>query len=405
MSFEQVKENYDVFKQHFFGPIKNFANEQGLHAYILDYHSGNPQYSHAGLYLVVSPNKTYEDLLFTKDEYFGHLVDNKLNSPNTFFDANYVFVDISDFHGSVAKMDDMVQILRDIRSQAIIVNAVRDLGYNEYPTQVSKFAADELIRMKNIIDDPKTPNYVANRYYESYKKLAGHIYSNSMTNSKEHFQPLKQAKNQKVKDPAFFVKNNVPTMCTQIHQDLRPYFENAIKDHPQFYYYIDEKPSLHLKDISQKYKGDGQNIWKDMKEEKEWQITFPACYQNIVYGIINQYINKDLQNNTENKFFLGYDSDEVFSMVVDTRDMEWFDRAAGANDIPYYVNIGDLAPINRENFCKNTILVRQSDRERVSRLMEDRCKQFLKSPSVTNPTSMRPKQNATTIDYDMYQGL
>lgn len=352
-------EGYNMFMDEYYPVLRQRAAEQGLYAFTYKYRLNDPTARNSGYYFVTCPDPKYEDLLRNTDGYMDRLIANKEKSPSTFFDANFCFAEIGSLKGN--DFNTIMNIMRDTDTQAFAVNAFRHEGYSEFPSTISENAVFEMERMHLKVNDNHVLREVRDRYRESYSKFVGYVYAKSMDISKLTLSPQKKARKQIVKDPAFFVKNKVPTDCIEIDQGFRPYFEEAIKQFPQFYYYMEKKPILNLDDISDKVKGE--------VARKEWEITFPLCYQEIFYTIVNQYNNRNLPGKVENRYELG-DPSELMSINISQWDMDNFAALASANGVKFYVNKGDVAPITRDNFWdNNVVLFHEDDSPTVNKIM------------------------------------
>ena len=334
----------DALQMTMYDKFKTAAREQGVYIEAIDCNHDAPSFKNSGSYLVISPSKRYLLELQRHSGTINRLLeDQELMGPGG-FNPNYRVIDCAPLMKSAGgdNFDAVMEVFRMIQDEASLVNCFREFGFNELPMFIHENAIYEMVRLKNRSVDPNLPEKIRKRYEKDYKKFVGSVYQKYCDLSEERMKPISPSQ-QVSKD--FFIEHQMDTVQGVINRPFREYFEIAVKRHPKFVYYIDEKPSLHLRDLSNLYKGDGVNLWKNDREVTEWNITFPRCYEDVYYGIMLDFNTRLYHGQTKSIGELGK-TEDLETLRVNITDMWNWDSLCKANGVKYYVNHGELEHLN-----------------------------------------------------------
>ena len=382
------------------------ATEQGVFADFFHYKKSQPFDKDSSLYFVVSP--TIQELLDLREhpEDFKNILEKKKQIGRHSINPYYEIVRLDDYYRNNNYFKKYMDCCRAIEDVSIVKSAFYEFGYT-LPTEMSKRTIQDMWDFDQRRRSTTIPEHVRQRYEKSYEKYISEINQRYKKLSLAHEKskhPVSQTVGQN-----YFHENRVEAVHDAMNQYFRAYFEQRIKDYPDFIYSIEKKPSLNLKDLSKKIKvPENENIWKNDVELKEYNVMFPKAQEEIYYKILLEYNCRNYAGQSKELYMLG-EPTEITTITIDMDDMWNWNSLCTANHVPYYINHGELEQIdalatrnikiaynNRDERMVNAICSRLANNRREYRcttadqrkLAEQNKPQQHKNPFVRNQLEM-----------------
>lgn len=382
------------------------ATEQGVFADFFHYKKSQPFDKDSSLYFVVSP--TIQELLDLREhpEDFKNILEKKKQIGRHSINPYYEIVRLDDYYRNNNYFKKYMDCCRAIEDVSIVKSAFYEFGYT-LPTEMSKRTIQDMWDFDQRRRSTTIPEHVRQRYEKSYEKYISEINQRYKKLSLAHEKskhPVSQTVGQN-----YFHENRVEAVHDAMNQYFRSYFEQRIKDYPDFIYSIEKKPSLNLKDLSKKIKvPENENIWKNDVELKEYNVMFPKAQEEIYYKILLEYNCRNYAGQSKELYMLG-EPTEITTITIDMDDMWNWNSLCTANHVPYYINHGELEQIdalatrnikiaynNRDERMVNAICSRLANNRREYRcttvdqrkLAEQNKPQQHKNPFVRNQLEM-----------------
>ena len=346
--------------------IRKMASDQGLATTIIEYRDEDPLWKNAGTYLIVSPNASYIRDIEIQDGAIDDLLEEKRQMGEGSFNPYYQVFDISEFW-NYEHFDKAMTMMRKIQQQAVVINIFNSFGYEKLPVQIHQSAIWEMQRMASYAEDESLPKNVRNRYARSYEKFVKEVYKKYMKVSEEKL--LDNGRNQQVSEK-IFINNRVDTTHETMSNYFRPYFEERVKDFPEFFYCIRMKPILQLQDLSMKTLADGSRPWSKEKGLTEWDIMIPTCYKHIYYQIMMEYNIKKAHCNSEERLSRVADPRDCGYIRINWYDLDNWDSLCKANGVKYYINHGDLETLDAKSVENVLVAINSKDFDMVCAIAE-----------------------------------
>lgn len=343
--------------------LKNKCESLGLYGFPIEFGKDSP-HTDRGLYFVVTPSYRYMYDLQQASYKIPMLVDQqKQAGPDTLNPCYQVF-NITDLGDSSEKWNTLMNIIRGINEQAAIVNAFYEFGYYDLPSFIHTSSIYEVLDLDEKRHSNKIPEQIRERYNKDYKKFITFVYQKYKKITPDRLLP--QSKSQKV-NKNYFIDNAISTTTVRINKEFKEWFIEDIKKHPEFFYYIDNKAALSLKDLSNAYRGEGENIWSNLKGHSEYNMTFPREMEYIYYAKMLEWNMHGYQY--EKRMTQVGNPKELLLIRVNWKDMWNWNSLCKANGVKYYINRGDLEPMNEAATQNILIAVNYKDKEMVDSII------------------------------------
>ncbi len=356
-----------------FTNVQRNLEGMGLSMDIIEYrHHPLQRTPYSGTYMVISPSTKHLTDLKNNPTYIEELLKMKGSKSSATFNPNYLIYDMSKYDNRDC-FRFTTQTIRDAQIQANFITAIRENGLPTIPNEVSAYAVYEIIRLRDYAHNEALDKKVRDRYKKSYKEYVGHIYQR-YTDKKD--LQIKGIHNGKV-DKDFFMDNHIPCMFNQVNEQFRGYLESRAKAFPDFFYYIEEKPSLKLKDLS-----NFGGIWKKEKGVTEYQCCFPTSKEHIFYKIMMEYNMSSYRGQVKSLDALDPFGNYQKHLVC-VADMWNIDSLCKANNVPYYLNHGEIEKFTHENTDKILMFIRNDDEEKLHSIFKRLMRESVQSQGIT----------------------
>lgn len=373
---------YEFMLSENFKMIRQSAEAQGLYAFAVDVNRDTST-TNSGTYLVITPLQDVREKLQYNGNLLNVQLDAQKNNDIGIFNPCCQIMSLDGYRSGKA-FNITENALRNIKYQAFVVTAFYKHGFVDLPTVMSQKSVESLYSMwedmNNTMNNTKLSLVSRKRYEAGYNKFVGNLYRRYMKISEERFVPV--SKTQKVKSD-FFVKNCVDTLVDRLNAGFREFFESEVQNYPKFFYYIDEKPALHLKDISKILAGSEYNPYSNDKEVTEWNITFPKNYEHEFYTMVQKYNLRNCRNMQPSILHVAKSADlEYYYCNIDK--MKMLDSLSRIYDFRYYANIGNLEKLDKNGVQNIKIAFDKNQHEQVRRALEDILADEMRTVAVTS---------------------
>ena len=380
--------------------LPKVALQNGMIAQFVEYYRcDNPVHRNTGVYFVVCPDLEYLQALvgISGDrldcDMFDKLLEDQERLGEWAINPQYGIVNFTDYAENDVAFSRYMDCCRLIQEASIAKMAYYEFGY-PLPDAMSRRSIVDLHEMNKKRTDTRLTKEMQDRYVKSYKKFVSHVYERYADNGTK--RRLSLPFNRQNVSLDYFNEKSIAVFHVNINGDMKNYILERAKDFPDFVYHVDSKPSLHLEDISNKFKGNpAQNVWKDKKEYTEYMIAVPRCFEHLFYTMVTEFScsNYPGQVNATKEL-----QQPIACIHVSQEDMWNWSSLCTANNVPYYINHGDLEKLNAESAAHLRIAYSKRDEEMVdaimARLVSSR-RNFIPTTSVERKLASQNKPELT----------
>lgn len=336
--------------------MRQVAADNQVYADFFEYKPQQAIDPNAGLYFVVCPDVNLLIDLKKHPDQFQNILECNKKMSNHAINCYYNLVNISELNSEnvFALHNDMCRAIQDI---AVLRNSFYEFGYT-LPQYVMRPTVDNLANFQIKRNAADMPGTLRARYDEILERAVSDAFARY---NKADFKRVKTLPFSKHRVKAsYFMKNHISAVYDVVDEPLYKYMKKQLSNYPDFIYCIEALPSLHLKDNSHFDGPEELNFWKNQTEVKEYNIGFPAFQQDIFYRIMIDYNCRQFANQRSYHEMLNSTSD-LKSLLVDVNDMWNINSLAGANNVAYCINRGEMGAITADSVSKMTIGIRAED--------------------------------------------
>lgn len=335
------------------------AMEQNLVLFPYKYTDSAGPNKDNGIYIIISPNEKYKHDLADYPGGFTRLLNEKRQMGEREFNPCYNIINISDVLRNANQFHTYMTICHEIENSSTCINAFRNLGYDDYPSIMSRQACDELKGLKDKCEDPYISYPLREKIEKAYEKMSAYVYHQFKKAGNEYMRP--KTKTQKVgKD--YFINNSIPAMTDTVNNVFKDYLLSQISRYPDFYYYMDDKHPVAHYEATDNLRVDGAPGHNPYAKEKElymYEITFPRDKQDEFYKILMEF-NTRIHHTEHSLTALG-NYDELTTIRINYRDLDQFDNLMQAAGIKYYINKGDMEYMDSHATLHPLVAINRND--------------------------------------------
>ena len=331
------------------------CKDNGVHGDVFLFNPNNGMTKDYGMYFLISSfNGTAQEYI-DNPKLFEERLDYQRDKGLGIGDltsGQFLAIDISNLDSDSEAFNIFMTVIRGIEEMATIKAMTSMLGYAT-PDVISRQVIYDAQQLYLESKNPQNPDSIRARNNAVWINMMANIDKNYNQDNKWNDYVKNQ---EQIKPLKYFSDNMINTRYTSISADFYHFFKEAVKEYPGFIYYKEARPLAVFKDRSKNYKGPNHyNIFANEKERSgsTYMIAYSEKDEDIFQKLLLQYNSVAYDGRVMN-------ISEIINpekVVISQHDMANFNSLCKANNVPYYVDQGNLAQCNEYSYRNINILI------------------------------------------------